>query len=153
MSDPITASILVGLAVQKFVESSAGELAKKFTTEAIAKIAELWHLIKGKLLGESAKVDAALEKVETGDLSVLETLVKNLDVVMDDDETFAELLRKLAKEIDAGKIKQVGLKDVTANRVGADIEQKAKGDRVEQIGAEGIKATQDAVFRIKQSVD
>jgi len=153
MSDPITASLLVGLAVQKFVESSAGELAKKFTTEAIAKIAELWHLIKGKLLGESAKVDAALEKVETGDLSVLETLVKNLDVVMDDDETFAELLRKLAKEIDAGKIKQVGLKDVTANRVGADIEQKAKGDRVEQIGAEGIKATQDAVFRIKQSVD
>jgi len=153
MSDPITASLLVGLAVQKFVESSAGELAKKFTTEAIAKIAELWHLIKGKLLGESAKVDAALEKVETGDLSVLETLVKNLDVVMDDDETFAELLRKLAKEIDAGKIKQVGLKDVTANRVGADIEQKAKGDRVEQIGAEGIKATQDAVFKIKQSVD
>jgi hypothetical protein len=35
MADPLTAGVLVGLAVQKFVESGAGELAKKFTTEAI----------------------------------------------------------------------------------------------------------------------
>jgi hypothetical protein len=36
MADPLTTSVLVGLAVQKFVESSAGDLAEKFTTDAIA---------------------------------------------------------------------------------------------------------------------
>ncbi len=51
MADPLTAGVLVGLAVQKFVESGAGELAKKFTTEAITKIPELWQQIKNKLQG------------------------------------------------------------------------------------------------------
>jgi hypothetical protein len=85
IADPITAGALVVLAAQKFVESSTGELAKKFTTEAIAKIA------------------------------------KNLDVVLDEDETFAALLQKLAKEINVGKIKQTGLDGVTANQVAAEI--------------------------------
>ncbi len=153
MSDPITASILVGLAVQKFVESSAGELAKKFTTEAIAKIAELWQQIKNRLQGKSAKVDEALVKLESGDRSAIDTITKNLDVMLDEDETFAALLQKLAKEINAGQIKQIGLEDVTANRVAAEIKQKASGDRVEQIGARKINAIGDAVFKIDQNVD
>jgi hypothetical protein len=33
----LTASVIVNLAFQKFLESGAGELGKKFTTEAIAK--------------------------------------------------------------------------------------------------------------------
>ena len=103
MSDPITASLLVGLAVQKFVESSAGELAKKFTTEAIAKIPELWQQIKNRLQGRSAKVDEALVKLESGDRSAIDTITKNLDVVLDEDETFASLLQKLAQEINTGK--------------------------------------------------
>ena len=153
MSDPITASILVGLAVQKLVESSAGELAKKFTTEAIAKIAELWQQIKNRLQGKSAKVDEALVKLESGDRSAIDTITKNLDVMLDEDETFAALLQKLAKEINAGQIKQIGLEDVTANRVAAEIKQKASGDRVEQIGARKINAIGDAVFKIDQNVD
>ena len=153
MSDPITASILVGLAVQKFVESSAGELAKKFTTDAIAKIAELWQQIKNRLQGKSAKVDEALVKLESGDRSAIDTITKNLDVMLDEDETFAALLQKLAKEINAGQIKQIGLEDVTANRVAAEIKQKASGDRVEQIGARKINAIGDAVFKIDQNVD
>ena len=153
MADPLTAGVLVGLAVQKFVESSAGELAKKFTTDAIAKIPELWQQIKNKLQGKSPKVDEALVKLESGDRSGIDTVTKNLDVVLDEDETFAELLQKLAQEINAGQIIQVGLDGITANRVAADIVQEAKGDRVEQVGARDINATGDAVFKVKQNID
>jgi predicted amino acid racemase len=104
MSDPLTASVLVGLAVQKFVESGAGELAKKFTTDAIAKIPELWHQIKNKLQGRSAKVDEALVKLESGDHSAIDTVTKNLDVVLDDEPEFANELKLLAQTIQAGKI-------------------------------------------------
>jgi len=104
MADPLTAGALVALAAQKFVESSAGELAKKFTTEAIAKIPELWQQIKNKLQGRSAKVDEALVKLEAGDRSAIDTVTKNLDVVLDDEPEFANELKLLAQTIQAGKI-------------------------------------------------
>lgn len=104
MSDPLTAGVLVGLAVQKFVESGVGELAKKFTTEAIAKIPELWQQIKNKLQGRSPKVDEALVKLESGDRSAIDTVTKNLDVVLDDEPEFANELKLLAQTIQAGKI-------------------------------------------------
>ncbi len=50
MADPLTAGALVVLAAQKFVESSAGELAKKFMTEAIAKISELWQQFENRYI-------------------------------------------------------------------------------------------------------
>jgi len=153
MTDHLTASELVDLAVKTLVTSSAGELAKKFTTEAIAKIPELWQQIKNKLQGRSPKVDEALVKLESGDRSAIDTVTKNLDVVLDEDETFAALLQKLAQEINAGQILQVGLDGITANRVAADIVQDAKGDRVEQIGARNVNAAGDAVFKVKQNVD
>jgi hypothetical protein len=153
MTDHLTASELVDLAVKTLVTSSAGELAKKFTTEAIAKIPELWQQIKNKLQGRSAKVDEALVKLEAGDRTAIDTVTKNLDVVLDEDETFAALLQKLAQEINAGQILQVGLDGITANRVAADIVQNAKGDRVEQIGARNVNAAGDAVFKVKQTID
>ena len=104
MSDPLTASVLVDLAVKTFVTSGAGELAKKFTTEAIAKIPELWQQIKNKLQDKSAKVDEALVKLESGDLSGIDTVTKNLDVVLDDEPEFANELKLLAQTIQAGKI-------------------------------------------------
>jgi hypothetical protein len=85
MTDPITAitaSTIATLAFQKFIEEGAGELAKKFTTEAIAKMDELRKTILNKLRGKSAKVDEALTKVETGDRTALPTITKYLDVVM-----------------------------------------------------------------------
>jgi len=41
MSDPLTTSLLVSLAIQEFVKSGTGDLAKRFTVEALAKIPEL----------------------------------------------------------------------------------------------------------------
>ena len=43
-------------------------------------------------------------KLESGDCSAIDTITKNLDVVLDEDETFASLLQKLAQEINTGKI-------------------------------------------------
>jgi hypothetical protein len=45
MTDPITASVIATLAFQEFIKSGAGELAKKFTGEAIAKMGQLRSLI------------------------------------------------------------------------------------------------------------
>ena len=69
MTDPLTltAGALITLATQEFVKAGTGELAKKFTGEAIAKIPELWGQIKTKLSGKSAKVDEALVNVEKDD--------------------------------------------------------------------------------------
>jgi hypothetical protein len=103
MSD-FTAAALVTLIVENLVKSSVGELGKKFTNEAIAKIPELWQRIKNKLQGKSAKVDEALVKLESGDRSAIDTVTKNLDVVLDDEPEFANEIKLLAQTIQAGKI-------------------------------------------------
>ena len=87
MAEPvttITASVIATLAFQKFIESGAGELAKKFTGAAIVKMDELRQKIWDKLRGKSPRVDEALVKVEQGDHAAFETITRNLDVVMDD---------------------------------------------------------------------
>jgi hypothetical protein len=107
MTDPlaaITASTIATLAFQKFIESAAGELAKKFTADAIAKMDELRKKIWDKMQGRSPKLDEALVNLEKGDRAALETVTKNLDVVMDEEGEFATEIRLLAKEIQAGKI-------------------------------------------------
>ena len=104
MTDPLTASVLIGLAVQKFVESSAGELAKKYTTEAIAKIPELWQQIKNRLFGKHPTVDEALVKLESGDRSAIETVSTVLGTELITDPAFANELKLLAQTIQAGKI-------------------------------------------------
>ena len=103
MADPLVAGVLIELATQRFASSSAEALAKKFTADAIAKIPELWQQIKNKLQGKSAEVDEALVKLESGDLSGIDTVTKNLDVVLDDPE-FASELNLLAQTIQSGKI-------------------------------------------------
>lgn len=158
MTDPLTltAGALVTLATQEFVKSGTGEIAKKFTGEAIAKIPELWGQIKSRLQGKSAKVDEALVSIEKGDQTGLETISKNLDVVMDEDDVFAGKLRQLALAIRAGTIEQVGLEDVKAKRIAAEIDLNAKSGgakEVKQTGARRIEAEGDAVFKIKQNID
>ena len=103
MSD-FTAAALVTLVVENLIKSSVGELAKKFTNEAISKIPELWQQIRNKLQGRSAKVDEALVRLESGDRSAIDTVTKNLDVLLDDEPEFANELKLLAQTIQAGKI-------------------------------------------------
>lgn len=100
----LTASVIANLAFQKFLESGAGELGKKFTTEAIAAMDSLRKKLWDRLRGKSEKLDQALAQAEQGDKKALETIAKNLDVAMDDDETFATEIKTLAQQIQAGKI-------------------------------------------------
>ncbi|WP_016950697.1 hypothetical protein [Anabaena sp. PCC 7108] len=107
MTDPITAitaSAIANLAFQEFIKSGSGELAKKFTTDAIAKMNELRKTILNKLRGKSLKVDEALTKAEKGDSTALPTITKYLDVVMEEDSDFAEQIKNIAHQINIGKI-------------------------------------------------
>lgn len=106
MVEPVTltASIIANLAFQKCLEAGAGELGKKFTSEAIAKMDALRKKLWDRLRGRSPKLDEALDKVEEGDRQALLTISKNLDVAMDEDEDFATELKVLAQEIHAGKL-------------------------------------------------
>lgn len=107
MADPvttITASAIATLAFQKFIESGAGELAKKFTGAAIVKMDELRQKLWDKLRGKAPRVDEALVQVERGDRAALATITRNLDVVMDEYPDFAREVQALAQEIYAGKL-------------------------------------------------
>ena len=88
-SDHLTASAIATLAFQKFIESGAGELAKKFTGAAIVKMDELRQRIWDTLRGKSPRVDEALVQVERGDHTTLTTIPRNLDVVMEEYPGFA----------------------------------------------------------------
>ena len=106
MLDPvttITASAIATLAFQEFIKSGAGELAKKFTGEAIAKMGELRQKIWGRLRGKHALAEAALEKAEAGDKTAIETVGTLLGVEMLD-PTFAAEVQTIAQVINAGKI-------------------------------------------------
>jgi hypothetical protein len=99
----LTASAIATLAFQKFLESGAGELGKKFTTEAIAKMDQLRQLIWQKMQGKPT-AETALKQVEQGDPAELDRLVAYLQVSMDDDPDFAQQVQQLAYEINIGKI-------------------------------------------------
>ena len=104
MTDPLSAGALVTLAIQKFVESGAGELAKKFTTEAIVKISELWQQIKNKLQSKPTPIPEELAKLEAGDRSAIDTVSAMLSAEMVLDNEFANRLKLIAQTIQAGKI-------------------------------------------------
>src|SRR5215813_4853422 len=107
MAEPvtaITASALATLAFQKFIESGAGELAKKFTGAAIVKMDELRQKIWDKLQGKSPRVDEALAQPAQGDHAALATIARNLDVIMDENPDFAREVQAIAQEIHAGRL-------------------------------------------------
>jgi hypothetical protein len=103
MTDPITASAIATLAFQKFIKSSAGELAKKFTGEAIIKMEQLRELIWSRLTGKHPAADVALEQAKAGEQVGIDTVAALLSVEMLD-EAFAGQVKAIAHEINAGKI-------------------------------------------------
>ncbi len=107
MVEPVTtlaAGTIATFAFQKFIESGAGELAKKFTEAAIARMDDLRKAILAKLRGKSERVDEALAKAEQGDRDAINTVAKYLDVAMEDYPDFATEVQTIAREIHAGKL-------------------------------------------------
>ena len=101
MTDPVTiftASAIADLAFREFIKSGAGEVAKKFSTEAIAKMNALRKMIVQKLRGKDEKLDMALTSAEKGDVKAIATVSKHLESAMQD-EAFAQAVRSLAQQI------------------------------------------------------
>jgi hypothetical protein len=106
MPEPITtmtASAIATLAFQEFVKSGAGELAKKFSAEAIAKMGQLRELIWKRLAEKHPAADAAIQKAKTGEQEGIDTVATFLGVELLDRE-FAGQVQAIAQEINAGKL-------------------------------------------------
>jgi uncharacterized protein with von Willebrand factor type A (vWA) domain len=105
MLDPVTmtaSAILVPrgyanatLAFQEFIKSGAGELAKKFTAEAIAKMGQLRELIWNRLTGKHPVAEQALAQTQAGEAEGIETVATLLGVEMLDKE-FAGQVQAIA---------------------------------------------------------
>lgn len=108
MTDPVslTAGAIATLAFQKFVESGAGELGKKYTTDAIAKMESLLKRIWTKLRGKPRveEVKASIEQTHKIAPEQINQIAAYLQVAMDDDPQFADEIRLMAQQINAGKI-------------------------------------------------
>ena len=107
MTDPVTtisASVIVNLAFQEFLKSGAGELAKQFTSAAIAKMGELRKAITHRLRGKNAVAEQALTAAEAGDELALKNLSTFVGAEMLSDPAFAGQLQAIAQEIQAGKL-------------------------------------------------
>jgi hypothetical protein len=103
MTDPITASAIATLAFQEFIKSGAGELAKKFTGEAIAKMGQLRELIWKKLRG-NPDAENAMGNVENGQEDDLADIGTYLKAAMIRDLEFAGQVQAIALEINAGRL-------------------------------------------------
>ncbi|MEM6450664.1 MAG: hypothetical protein AAF703_10160 [Cyanobacteria bacterium P01_D01_bin.105] len=108
MTDPATAltvGVIAELAFKTFLETAAGAAATKFTEAALSKMNELRKKIVGRLSGV-AGAKTAIDKLEgqAGTSADVETVADYLKIVMREDPQFADELRLLAKEINAGKI-------------------------------------------------
>jgi hypothetical protein len=99
----MTATTIATLAFQEFVKSGTGELAKKFTVAAIAKMSELRQKIWDRLRGKHTLAEDALAKAQTGDQPAIETVGTLLGVEMLDPD-FAAEVQAIAQEIHAGRL-------------------------------------------------
>lgn len=94
--------------------------------------------------------------MESGDSTAIETITKNLDVILDEDSLFAEELRILGQEIQAWKISQIALDNLEAGEIDAEIEQTVKQKtttKTEEIGTTWVRVTGKATIKINQKID
>ncbi len=100
--EPFTPGAIANLVSHKFLESSAGELAKNFTPAAIAKINRLWQIIRQRFQGNSRR-EQVLTSIESGSSEDLNRLIVYLEDAMEENQEFAAQLQAIAGEIQAGQ--------------------------------------------------
>jgi hypothetical protein len=131
MPDPVTmtASAIATLAFQEFVKSGAGELAKKFTAEAIPNMGQLRDLVWKRLTGKHAIAEEALAKASAGEQEGIDTVATLLGVEMLD-KVFAEQVNAIAQEISLLIDNQGGMNQT--NFGGTNFQTKVEGGEVYQ---------------------
>ncbi|MGB8697796.1 MAG: hypothetical protein WCD18_00120 [Thermosynechococcaceae cyanobacterium] len=70
------------LAFQEFIKSGSGELAKKFTAEAIVRMGQLRDLIWNRLPGKHPVAEDALAQAKAGAQKGIDTIATLLGVEM-----------------------------------------------------------------------
>lgn len=105
MTDPATiaAEVVLKLAFDEFIKSSAGEAAKKLTGEALAKANNLrktiWSYFTEKKNQKATEAIAIIE--ETGSQNALGKLEVHLEAAMEADDLFAKQVQLLVQEIES----------------------------------------------------
>lgn len=103
MTEPITLTVgtIAALAFTKFLESSAGEAAKKLTPTVLDKIdalrTRIWNRLRG--IPEIDELNATVEKGELVTDQQIKLLTPHLEAAMKEDDAFAQEVRQLASEI------------------------------------------------------
>ena len=153
MLDPVTATTVIATI---FLTKALEKSGEKFGEATIATIGKsIAHIRKHS--PETAKA------LEEGDPSVLNLGVAELEKIQPD-PIFAELVaaadaeenQELRRKLEEYKqSKQVGLQDISAQELEAEIDQKAAANPkgVEQIGATGVKVEGKAKFKVNQSIE
>ncbi|NMG18626.1 hypothetical protein [Brasilonema bromeliae] len=147
MTNPIVAlssAEILKLAFNEFIKSSAGEAAKKLTTEALSKANELRHKIVSRFKDrQNVKAEKAITAVqEQHSVEALHKLTTYLDDEMDEEPSFADDLRQLAQQIiNIQKISQEQLQFGEMKQLNRD---NAKGfqvqaNRIDRIGDDYTK--------------
>ena len=142
MTEPITAVLIVGLAVSKFTESAAGEAGKKLLNQ-------LWDTIAARFKGRQ-KAEAAIAQLEASQGQATEAqanLVRVLDGELFEDDGFRNQLEQLVKELQTQAPERlqevlVGVKgrNIRAQDVSAEVESGAAAHQ--RVGTD-LEATED----------
>jgi hypothetical protein len=98
----ITAATIATLAFNKFLESSAGKAAEKFTEAAIAKMDDLRKLVWIKLIGRDPDLRQTAQAIEQSRQITpeqMEDITAHLQIAMKKEPQFAQQVQSLAHEI------------------------------------------------------
>ena len=109
MPDPLTtlsATQITRLAFEKFIETGANELARKFSGTAIVKMNELRQKIHFKLQGNPIAEAAIKATEEQGSESELDKIIAYLNVAILEDPQFGSEVRELTLKILEGNLRQ-----------------------------------------------
>lgn len=100
--EPVSSALSVALILQtacsEFVKGTTGEAGKQLTAAAIAKVKQLYQLIKARL-GNDPKAREAIAAIEAGRSTDLKALEHPLSLEMANDPEFAQQVRQLAQQI------------------------------------------------------
>lgn len=103
MTGPLTlaAGSILELALKKFMETAAGEVAKQLTEPTLKKIDELRRKIWAKLRGQPAVEQVVAEIEQQGQVKPehLKVLEPYLQIAMNENAAFAQEIQQLAYEV------------------------------------------------------
>lgn len=96
-----TATEILGLAFSEFLKASAGESAKKLTSEALAKTNELRQIILRQFRRKRRRsIEKLIMEIEgMGSTEAFQELAAHLNNEMDTESSFAKSLQRITQEI------------------------------------------------------